>query len=174
MKAVSIIFLILTTTFTVVNSADASTWPACPTDGETCGSGFYKNKLACACFAIVQCSTTCEAGNALIPTEACRCAPFSDFRSLFPSWSTREDVELSFQLGIDEVAPEAPSWQVCPNTSNTSRCTSGLYFNELVCQCLECSSCDDLNVINTELRYPDFATDEDKRIAKESGCQSCN
>ena len=131
------------------------------------------NKLACNCFAIVQCNRICTPGSDLIPTEACKCAPFSDIRALFPKWATRADLQLSIQMGIQEAVPAKPDWQVCPsNLSNRSKCTTNNYWNELACKCFECSSCTGSEKPEDAV-FPSWATDEDKRVALESGCKSC-
>ena len=86
------LLIVLFTTVQMAFSADASTWPACSTQIKGCKTGFYMNKLACQCFAIVQCNRSCRPGSDLIPTEVCKCTPFSDIRALFPRWATRADL----------------------------------------------------------------------------------
>ena len=169
---------------------DPSTWPACDADAPTtCPDDSYLNPVACKCFVKIRCSDECVAGvSALIPTEACTCAPYADIQGLFPSWATSAIANAAELVGLTAAVPEVHDWKVCEDRG-ILRCTDDekQYWNELTCNChyishdsceLQCpdgqgfmpqTECTCAATETVKAEYPTWATDEDKKKAYDNG-----
>lgn len=108
-------------------------WPACTRDSkDVCR--FY-NELACTCFSEVQCALYCGEGLTLDPRYGCECIGLKEERSLYPSWATQEDIDLSKKLMYEQntVDPFAP-----PVTPHLPHNQPGHHLLEKPMHWLEC------------------------------------
>ena len=88
---------------------------------------YYDIKYTCRCMYKAQCKMMCPQGQALMPTEECRCADLSEIAALYPDNKRVPDY-------IQRWKEQAVKDRQCPNKSKTI-CEEGQYFDDLACQC---------------------------------------